>query len=88
MTAFYKTIESGYIVGIGTNGPDNVDAITVEEYNGILDAIRNKPSAEDGYCYMLRADTLEWELVELPPTPEPEPTTDEVIDYLFGGDAE
>ena len=31
----------------------------------------SKPCAPDGYTYKLRADTLEWELVELPPEPDP-----------------
>ena len=71
MINFYKQIENGYIVGIGTNGPDTVTAISKEEYNELLSIIHNKPIAPDGSEYMLRADTLEWELVELPPEPEP-----------------
>ncbi len=43
------------------------------QYEEILRLINHAPqSAMDGYVYMLRADTLEWELVELPPMPEPE----------------
>ena len=71
MTDFYKEIENGYIIGIGTHGNDTVTAITENEYNAILTIIRNRPTDPAGYTYMLRADTLEWELVELPPEPEP-----------------
>ena len=47
---------------------------TDEQYNMIASIIGDKPSDPSGYVYMLRADTLEWELVELPPVPEPEMT--------------
>lgn len=40
-------------------------------YNEILAAIAVKPADPEGYQYRLRADTLEWELAELPPEPEP-----------------
>lgn len=66
MIPYYKVIENGYIIGIGTNGPDTSDGITEAEYNEILTAIRSAPAAPDGYAYLLRADTLEWELVEEP----------------------
>ena len=78
MTNYYKVIENGYIVGIGTNGPDTVDAITEAEYNQILSIISSKPLAPSGYDYMLRADDLEWELVEVEPEPEPDA---EISDY-------
>ena len=76
MKAVYKIIDGGYISGIGTNGNDRVTEITESEYSEILAAIGNKPTDPDGYAYKLRADTLEWELVKLPPV-EPEPLTDE-----------
>lgn len=87
MVQFYKVIENGYIVGIGTNGPDTVPAVTEAEYEELLSVIRNAPSAPEGYAYLLRADTLTWELTELPPEPEPEPTAEDILDTLFGGDA-
>lgn len=49
--------------------------ITESEYNAILDIIRNKPTAREGYNYRLKTD-LTWEEYELPPI-EPEPLTDE-----------
>lgn len=72
MTDFYKVVENGYIVGIGTNGPDTVDAITEAEYNQILSIISSKPHAPSGYDYMLNATTLEWDLVEVEPEPGPD----------------
>ena len=65
---YQKNIENGYIVSI-VSGVSKGN-ITEEEYNTILDVIRNKPTAEEGYDYKLRED-LTWELYELP-VPEPE----------------
>lgn len=59
--------KNGYIIAV-----EERDA----EYSVIMQKIQNKPTAPDGYTYKLRADNLEWELVELPPI-EPEPLTDE-----------
>ena len=84
MTEFYKFVDDGFVAGIGTNGNDNVTAITEAEYNTILQKIQNKPTDPDGYQYMLRADNLEWELVELPPAEEPELTADEALDIILG----
>lgn len=91
MKDFYKVVDNGYITGIGTNGNDSADAITDAEYNHLLSLIRSAPAAPDGYTYRLRADNLEWEMVELPPAPEYEPTEAdkaEAYDILIGGDAE
>lgn len=85
MTDFYKQVESGYIVGIGTNGSDAVEEITAEEYEEILTALRDKPTAPSGYAYRL-TEALEWELVELPPEPEPELTAEEALEILLGGE--
>lgn len=85
--SFYKNICGGYIESLSKGFGQR--QITEEEYNNILSIIRSAPSAPDGYTYMLRADTLEWELVENPPEPEP-PVDDEVDDaealsILLGG---
>ena len=70
---FYKTIDGGYIISIGTgNGGEE---ITEQEYAEILTVIRNKPTAREGFDYRLKTD-LTWEEYELPPV-EPEPPTDE-----------
>ena len=83
---YYKEIVGAYVsaVGVGLNDTE----ITEDEYNEILSIIHNKPASPSGYDYMLRADTLEWELVELPPMPEPEPTAEELLDIILGGAGE
>lgn len=84
MMDFYKAIENGYIIGIGTNGNDSVTEITEAEYNEILSLIHNRPTAQDGFIYKLKAGTLEWELVELPPIDDTdeEATESDYIDAL------
>lgn len=82
---FAKVIENGFIAAIGTGivGTE----ITESEYNAIMQKIQTKPADPEGYTYMLRADNLEWELVELPPAPEEEPTIEdkaEAYDILMG----
>lgn len=76
---YAKLIDSGYIcaVGVAILG----ESITEAEYNEILALIAEKPSAPSGYIYKLRADTLEWELVELPPEPDPGEEDAEIEDY-------
>lgn len=81
----FKNIKDGYIVSLSTGFGQT--EITEEEYNAILSVIRSAPTSPDGYIYLLRADTLEWELVELPPEPEPEdPELDnaEAFGIIFG----
>ena len=80
---FNKTITDNRITSV------NIDSggieITEAEYNEILDLIRNKPIAPDGYDYRLKAD-LTWELVELPPIPEDdELTAVEALEIITGG---
>lgn len=60
---YYKMIIDGYLIAVG-NGSGG-EEITEAEYNNLLEVIRNKPSAESGYDYRLKAD-LTWELYELP----------------------
>jgi hypothetical protein len=59
---YFKTIENGYIVALQT--VTGQTEITEQEYNEILNAIRNKPIAESGYGYKLK-DNLTWELYEI-----------------------
>lgn len=71
-------IQNGYIVAT---------EIEDEQYNAIMQKIQDKPTDLEGFQYKLRADNLEWELVELPPVPEYEPTTEdkaEAYDILMG----
>ena len=70
---FAKLIIDGYIAALSTGGGME---ITESEYSTIMQKIQNKPVDPNGYQYRLRADNLEWELVELPPI-EPEPLTEE-----------
>lgn len=66
---YFKKVYGEYVLayGIGNDGL----LISREEYTKINDATRTRPTAPSGYIYKLRADTLEWELVELPPEPDP-----------------
>lgn len=78
---YAKVVCNGYILGVGIA---NIGNITEEEYNEITDIFRSAPVAPTGYTYKLRADTLEWELVELPPQPV-EITDSEALEIILGG---
>lgn len=78
----YKVTINGYVMALSNR---NGEEITESEYNTILQKIQNKPIDPGGYTYRLRADDLEWELVELPPMEEPELTADEALDIILGG---
>ncbi|MBR2880783.1 MAG: hypothetical protein IKB96_00260 [Prevotella sp.] len=80
---YYKDLQDGYIVAIGTGG-GGVE-ITETEYETILEAIRNKPSRTDTTDYHLRED-LTWEEYErIEPPDDTEPSAEEVVDILLGG---
>ncbi len=82
----YKVLENDYLIAIGEN-IGGVE-ITESEYNTIMQKIQTKPTDPDGYTYKLRADNLEWELVELPEEDEPEDdeiSSDEALDIILGG---
>lgn len=66
---YYKYIENGYLLSIGTGSGS--EEITAEEYENILTIIKSRPTAEVGYGYRLKTD-LTWELHELPPVEEAE----------------
>ena len=81
---FYKTIEDGYILAIGTGSGG--EEITEEEYNEIMSVILNKPAHTGTTDYRLR-DDLTWEPFEREPDPNPEPTDEdkaEAYDILMG----
>lgn len=86
---YYAIIADSWIISVNTNNSTDAGNITESEYNAILNLIRNKPSAPEGYDYWLKADTLEWELVELPepePTPEDEElSAEEALEIITGG---
>lgn len=80
---YYKDIQDGFIVAIGTGG-GGVE-ITETEYETILEAIHNKPARTETTDYHLRED-LTWEEYErIDPPDELEPSAEEVVDILLGG---
>lgn len=84
---YYKNVKSGFVVSYGRGSAGS--EITEPEYEAIKKAASTILTPPFGYIYKLRADTLEWELVELPPMPEPgdEPTVEdkaEAFDILTG----
>lgn len=81
--AFMISILNGYVLGLGKNQAKTGN-VTEEQYNAVADALRQRPTAPDEYTYKLKADTLEWELVELPEPYEPddEATESDYIDAL------
>ena len=78
---YYKIIENGYLVGIGT-GAGGIE-ITEEEYNSLLAHIKECPEAPEGYGYRLKED-LTWELYELPIVEETEISSDELMSMIEG----
>ena len=62
---YIKHIEDGYIISVQTNAPAGTGNCTEEEYQAILETIKNVPKPPDGYEYKL-TEGLEWELCELP----------------------
>ena len=70
---YYRNELNGYIISIFT-GCGEIE-ITKEEYDNIMNLIKNRPIAEDGYVYILKTD-LTWELIEVE-TKEEEPTMEE-----------
>ena len=66
---YSKLIEDGYILAVGTGILG--EEINESEYNELMSIIHNRPTPSTGFEYKLKADTLTWELVELP-----EPSTD------------
>ena len=75
---YYKTIIDNYLVSIGT-GTGGTE-ITESEYNELLSIIHNRPTPSTGFDYKLKADTLTWELVELPPIEDDDEATES--DYI------
>lgn len=78
---YYKIVENGYLVAIG-KGVGGIE-ITEEEYNSLLEHIRNCPTAEEGYGYRLKED-LTWEHYELPVANETEISGDELMTMIEG----
>ena len=81
---YYKIITDGYLVAVGSGSGGT--EITEAEYAELLNIIRSKPVATEGYDYRLKTD-LTWELYELPPMPiEDEEISDtEALNIITGG---
>ena len=83
---YYMNVVNGYIVCLSTmRGGIEISA---EKYFALSDKVHTKPNPLQGFDYFLRADTLEWELVELPPEQEDEVEIQdkaEAYDILMGG---
>lgn len=73
-----KIIDNGFIIGIGYGYGEK---ITESEFNEILHTVSNRPIAPTGFTYKLKANTLEWELVEMP-AQEPENEEAQLSDYV------
>ena len=82
---YYKQIENGYILAIGTGGGGT--EITEQEYNSIMTVIQNKPQGTETTDYKLKTD-LTWEEYELPPVPEDEEIGDEEALGIITGSEE
>lgn len=83
---YYLNASEDYIDSLSTGSGDL--EITESKYNEILSIISSYPKdAPSGFVYRLKTATLEWELVELPPMPEPEDelTDEEALAIILGG---
>lgn len=80
-----KIIKNGYISAL-TDGEIGIE-ISESECAEIIMKLKSVPKNDNpNLSYRLRADTLEWELVELPPMPEDdELTAEEALDIITGG---
>lgn len=87
MVKYYAVLENNYVFCISENKFG--ECISEDMYTKISNAIKNKPTAPQGYAQVLKADTLEWELVEIPPVPpeSEDVSADEILDIIFGGES-
>ena len=86
MIRYYKAVENGYILGIGT-GFGGVE-ITQKEHQRIREIVRTRPAPPEGYDYRLRED-LTWEEYQLPiiDPAEEEISDEEALAIILGGEA-
>ena len=84
MNRYYKIVSDEYLTAIGFDA-FNGEPITEEEYNSIQSIIENKPEDTTTHYYMLRADSMEYEMIEWPEPitlPEETYTLDEAATIL------
>lgn len=74
----FAEFENGYVIYVSDNCGNT--ELTDEQTSTIEERLRDRPTAPTGFTYKLRADTLEWELVELPPIEEDDEATES--DYI------
>ena len=78
---YLKVISDGYVMSLHIiNGTGNCEKAEYETLEGLF---AERPPAPEGYQYYLRADNLEWELVEAPEDDEIEDS--EALEILLGG---
>lgn len=81
---YYKQIENGYIMAIGTGGGGT--EITSAEYDEIMGVIHTKPPATETTDYRMKTD-FTWEQYEKEtPAEEEELTPEEALNILLGGE--
>ena len=64
MVKYYAVVENNYVFCVSANKFG--DIISEDMYAKISNAIKNKPTPPNDFAYRLKADTLEWELIEIP----------------------
>ena len=81
---YVKIIDNEYIMSLHiVNGEGNCGK---NEFESLKTLFQERPDAPDGYWYLLRADTLEWELVEVSDDPDLDPA--DALSILLGGEGE
>ena len=80
---YYKDVQNGFIVAIGTGG-GGVE-ITEDEYESILAVIRNKPARMETTDFHLLESLIWQEYERIDPPDETEPSAEEIVDILLGG---
>ena len=68
---YYKYINAGYIIAVGTGDGGMGEEISNSEYNQIVAIIQAKPQRTETTDYRLCED-LTWEVFEVRSFPEPE----------------
>lgn len=58
--------DEGYVMGVSSCDSGE---LTAEQLSEIQAFLQNKPIAGAGFDYRLKADTMLWEIYEIPPTP-------------------
>lgn len=78
---YYKSMDSNVVAGINTVDIDGEGNITQAEYNTLKAMLNAMP---DGKCIVDNGGTYSY--ADRPPAPEPDPTSEEALEILLGGD--